>query len=107
MKERMEILPNGSIHLPIDKTLYDSETVLKTSHKFTDRCYIDINIRDDDIVLSFEVRDEIKTALGLIVNDFLNELIDQRVRAIVEKECCQIRDQIVRKAFSPIDSKGK
>lgn len=90
------------IDKPVDKALYDSETVLKTAHKFTDRCYIKVNQGDNQIVISFKLKEDSNLILGNIVDEFFNELIDQKIRAIVQKECGQIREQIVKKAFSTI-----
>jgi His-Xaa-Ser system protein HxsD len=103
MKERVEELSDGTLRLSVDKALYDSETVLKTAHKFTDQCYIKLDVYDDELMISFKSKEGNNAILGSIVDDFLNELIDQQVRAMVQRECGQIRDQIVKKAFSPIE----
>jgi len=99
VKEWAEGLSDGSIRLSISKTLYDPEAVLKTSHLFTDRCYIDIGVNDNDIVLFFKPKEGTNGVLQSIVDDFLNELIDQQVRAIVQRECHEIRVQIIRRPF--------
>lgn len=94
-----------TISLAIDRALYDTETALKTAHKFTDRCHIELRTEDSELIVAFKSREGNSTALRSVVDDFLNGLVDQQVRAIVSKECGAIREQIVRKAFAPIEQK--
>lgn len=103
MKERVEELHDGTLRISVDKALYDPETVLKTAHKFTDQCYIKLDVYHSEPTISFKSKEGSTAMLGSIVDDFLNELIDQQVRTMVQRECGQIRDQIVKKAFSPIE----
>ena len=95
--------PDGSLTLSVDSALYDNENVLKTAHIFTDRCYIQISPNDKEIAISFRSKESDIASLRLVVDNFCNELIDQQARAIVSRECAYIRDQIVKKAFSPIE----
>ena len=93
---------DGTFTISINKNLYDSETVAKTAHLFTDRCYIKLDAGNDEIMVSFKSGEDTQVMLERIVDEFCNELIDQQIRAVVQKESGQIRDLIVKKAFSPI-----
>jgi len=100
----IEKINDSELLLKVNKNLYDSEAVLQTSYKFTDRCYIHIDpISEDVIGVYFKLKHGDLASLEETVNEFCNELIDQQVRVIVERNYGSIRDEIVKKAFSPID----
>jgi His-Xaa-Ser system protein HxsD len=88
------------LSVSIDKTLYEREAVLKAAHRFTDRYNVILDAHDSEFVISFKPKAD--ADLTYVVDNFRNELIDEQVRCIVQKECGEIRDQIVKKAFSPI-----
>jgi His-Xaa-Ser system protein HxsD len=104
MKEVIDDVSHGIVRITIDKGIYDSHTVLKTAYIFNELCYITIDGTNTEFVVSFKLKESvINRPLRTIVDDFLNELTDQQVRAIVQTECAQIRTEIVKKAFSPIN----
>lgn len=102
MKEQIQEASDG-LALSVDKALYESDAVLKTAHRFSEQCYIRVGERDNQITVCFKPKDQSGTLPGRIVDDFYNELIDEQVRVVVNRECGAIRDQIVKKAFSPIE----
>jgi His-Xaa-Ser system protein HxsD len=103
MTQRIQENSDGTLTLSFDKTLYDSEAVLNTAHRFSDQCYINLDVRDTGLMVSFKPKEQGSVIPMRIVDEFCNELIDQQVRIIVNKRCGNIRDQIVKKAFSPIE----
>jgi His-Xaa-Ser system protein HxsD len=56
----------------------------------------------DEIAIEFRGRSE-TASLSVIVGEFLNELIDQRVRADIDRETRRIREMIVAQAFAEAD----
>jgi His-Xaa-Ser system protein HxsD len=94
--------------LKINKEIYEIDTVLKTANKFADKYYLNIENIDNQLIIKFTSKNEAEfPILDTVLDDFSNELIDQQVRAMVQKECSSIRDKIVEKAFSPLNGKRK
>jgi His-Xaa-Ser system protein HxsD len=94
---------NNSICLQIDEHLYQKEVIQIASHKFVDKCYVKIDQKSDSIIsLCFSPKEDCK--LENIASDFYNELLDQQIRFAIEKSYGNIRDLIVKQAFSPIDN---
>lgn len=104
MEEIIKKSNDGQFLLEISRKIYDINAILKAAYKFTDTCYVHVDSISEGILgVYFKARDRKDASLENIVNDFCNELIDQQIRVNLEKEYSSIRDQIVKKAFSPID----
>ena len=107
MKELIRRLESGKLLLEVNKKIYNMKAITQTSYKFTDKCYIHIKPVSEDVVgIYFESK---KSSISLedIANQFCNELIDQQVRIDTEEAYGNIRDAIVKQAFSPIEPKDK
>jgi His-Xaa-Ser system protein HxsD len=104
MKEIIKKIEDGRLLVEVTKRIYNENAITYSAYKFTDRCYIHIDpISDEVIGVYFSSKNEIETKLEDIAQAFCNELIDQQVRLNVERSYGHIRDEIVKKAFSPID----
>ena len=104
MKEIIEHVDNGRILLEINKNIYDAYAITNASYKFTDRCYIyQEPISDNIIGVYFKSKENANVSLERMADEFCNELIDQQIRLNIEKEYGHIRNEIVKKAFSPIE----
>jgi len=104
VKEIIKQIENNNILLEIDNTIYDVKAILKAAYKFTDKCHIhNENLSAGVIGVYFELKNDIDTSLEQIVSEFRNELIDQQIRVNIEKEYGKIRDELVRRAFSPVE----
>lgn len=100
----IEKISDSEILLKVNNQLYASEAVLQTSYKFIDQCYIHMDMISKDIMgIHFKIKNGDFASLENVVNEFCNELIDQQVRFIVDRNYSAIRNEIVKKAFSPID----
>ena len=103
MKEIIKQIDDGRLLLEVDKNIYDVKAILNATHKFADRCYVhQESASENTIRIYFKAKEDSNVPLDRIANDFCNELIDQQIRLNVEKEYGNIRDEIVKKAFSPI-----
>ena len=90
--------------LEVNVALYEYNAILQTSYKFIDKCYIHIDpITENVIGIYFKRKNEVNSSLEEIIDSFCNELIDQQIRITTEKTFGSIRDEIVKKAFSPIN----
>ncbi len=96
-----------NLELQINTKIYDLKAITNTSHKFSDKYYIQIKpLSEDSIQICVQAKQEGNEKLENFSNVFFNELLDQQVRITIEKDFGHIRDMIVKKAFSPIsDSK--
>lgn len=83
-------------YIDIDISIYSKNCVLKTCYKFTDRAYIFIQkINNEYFRVYFENKNNEISLLG----SFMNELLDQELREIVNFETKKIRETIVTKAL--------
>ena len=93
-------------HLPVDTSLYTIEALFKACYTFTDRCYLFLRrTGPTEITVEFRAR-QAGTSLAQFVNDFSNELLDQRVRSDLARETTRIREWIVAQAFVEADLPG-
>ena len=93
---------NEEAHFKADTAVYSKSSVFRACYKFTDRAYVFLSRTDDDsnsIVISIKAKNADDDPQEL-VKEFCNELIDQGVREILEKEFGPIRNLIVAQAFS-------
>jgi His-Xaa-Ser system protein HxsD len=84
----------------VDTSIYSLKAVLKSAYSFTARAYLHLQHRDATVI---EVRMRPKCASEdpeSIVFDFLNDLIDQRLRDLIAAETEQARDLILAHALS-------
>lgn len=84
----------------VDTSIYSLKAVLKSAYSFTARAYLHLQYRDATVI---EVRIRPKRATEdpeSVVFDFLNDLIDQRLRDLIAAETEQTRDLILAHALS-------
>ena len=104
MKDKIKSLDKGRLLIELDNKIYSIDAITRTTYKFTDKCYMRMESVADNITgVYFTAKIENSDNLEETINDFCNELIDQELRINVEKEFGNIRDAIVKKAFSSID----
>ena len=104
MKEIVKNIESGAVLIELSKECYEYEAILRTTYKFTDRCYLSIDPISENVTGVFlRPKDEGDVNLEKVARDFCNELIDQQLRIIVERNYGDIRKEIVKKAFSPIN----
>jgi len=103
MKEIIKKIESGLLLLEIKKNLYEYDAIMQATYRFTDKCYIRLDDISHEIIgVYFKTKDGNDESLEHIAEDFCNELIDQQVRVIAERKYNNIRDEVVKKAFSPI-----
>lgn len=91
------------LKITLNTDLYTKEAVFKTCYWFTDKCYLFLDKEDDKIIVFFKPKKEQSVDLNTIASDFLNELINQRVRTDVNNETGKIRELIVAQAFAEVN----
>lgn len=96
----LELLQSENcLFVDLEKNIYSKSTIMKATYKFTDRAYIYIQF------VSFEAKDyyriyfKSKIDSELLLDSFMNELLDQELRMLVANETKKIREVIVSKAL--------
>ena len=88
--------------IKVSAKLYDKEAVTATLYKFTNKCYVKLDMAfDGDFDVTLKKKME-SIDLDKIINKFNNELIDQQTRIDTNNKFGKIREALVKKAFSPI-----
>jgi His-Xaa-Ser system protein HxsD len=98
-------LGNGGFQIRVDLSVYTIDAVTSTSYKYTDRFYIHQETTDDNAIkVSFESKSkEIPITID-VAKQYCNDLIDQQVRYMVNRDFGLIRDLIVEEAFKPVNN---
>jgi His-Xaa-Ser system protein HxsD len=102
MNEFIKISKDNNRYIELDKSCYSSHAIDSTIYHFSSLCVIvPQNINDKTLQISFYPL-PLKEASNLdtIVADFYRELSDQQIRSELEVRFADIRNIIVKKAFS-------
>lgn len=91
----------GAAVLTVHKTLYPKDVLFGTAFAFLDRCYVHLDMADDDHVrVSLRVK---PGAQGLtaqeVAGEFGNEMVNQAVRLRLAKATEEVRTEIVKRAI--------
>lgn len=97
----MILIQENKLLLTIDNSTFEKEAILQASYKFTDKCYISIDNSNKKTEVYFQSKNETED-LERIAQDFKNEIIDQQVRLQTGREFKEIREELVKRAFSSI-----
>ena len=88
----------------ISTEFYSKDAILNSGYKFTGKYYVKIEpLTEIRFSVNIKSRDDTHLPDDLELQ-FFNDLIDQQIRINVEKEYKTIREEIVKKAFSPVNS---
>lgn len=104
MNELIKEIERNKMLLSVSNDIYEKEAVINASYKYTDKCFLIIEPQGDHINIIFEAKDD-TINLKEIALDFANEILDQQVRINCGREFKIVREEIVKKAFKPIESK--
>jgi His-Xaa-Ser system protein HxsD len=91
----------------VDLTLYSESVVFRACHEFTGKCFVDVSRSGPDVLIVKFLKQESGTDLGRVQREFVNALLDHRVREEVERITEPIRRLIVAQAFGEADFSGK
>lgn len=105
MEEIIKKIKDGRLLIEISKETYDKKAAMAAAYKFTDKCYIYVNSTPENTIqIYFKAKEGVSTPLEKIAYEYCNELLDQQVRLDVEASYGNIRDLMVKQAFSPIEN---
>lgn len=84
----------------VDLGIYTMEAVLKSSYRFTGRAFVELKtVSECSVEVSIRPKQPGADAETLMA-EFLNDLLDQRLRTIVAQETAATRDRIMAHALS-------
>lgn len=99
-------IDDDQLQLEVSAQVYEPEALLRTAYQFNDRCFVHIDsVLDNTLRVHFKKNNNSDVQLEYIVDQFCRVLVDQQIRVTTEKNFGGIRDEIVRQAFAPIESK--
>lgn len=87
------------VALEVDLAVYSVEAARRAAYKFTDRCYVFLASGGGTLVATLTPKIDGQD-LDVLVGDFGNELLDQRLRESLEMQFGVVRDLIVAQAFA-------
>jgi His-Xaa-Ser system protein HxsD len=93
----------GTYSITIDLSVYSIEAVLKTCYLFLDQCYLFVESGSEPVnslKVYFSLQPGISDEIEQIIGEFSNRLLWQEVRQKVAAETQEIREAIVRQAFT-------
>ena len=99
------------VEVKLEVDLYPLNSILKSTYWYTDKCFLFIRWNDrEHKVLRIILRSKEEATeeeLHDLAGEFLNSVLDQRIRSLVEEETKEVKAIIVKKAFSEALSKGE
>lgn len=93
----------GESTLTVDTQIYGPEALFRACYAFTDRCYLFLREAGPSKVTVFFRKRQSPRTLEVLMEEFVNELIDQRLRALLAAETKVVREMIVAQAFAEAD----
>ena len=90
--------------LKFNCALYPKEAVMKAAYHFIDRCYVHVDICNEDYVVSIAPKKGFQ--IDDISGEFENELLAQAVRYYVYQQTHTIREILMARAMSSTISGG-
>ena len=88
--------------LPLNKTLYSREAIMKTCYAFTDDFFIHaVKSENEDVGIYIYKKNDSVNDINRVAKHFLHLLNENQMRQIIHDETSIIHEEIVRKAFSP------
>lgn len=97
-------LGKKSFQVSVDLNIYSVDAVTSTSYKYTDKFYVHQQTADEKTLnVIFEAKNSSTPVSAETVKQFCNDLIDQQVRVLVNRDFGHIRDLIVEEAFKPVN----
>lgn len=95
---------NGGLLVAVDLRIYSVEAVTETSYKYTGKFYVHQQTADENTLnVILEAKNDSVLVTPEVAKQFCNDLIDQQVRVLVNKDFGHIRDLIVEEAFKPVN----
>lgn len=103
MTDKIVKLNDGSLMLYVDKKIYNHEAILAAAYRQSASCFMKVTMHDDQHFGVHFTAKLSETDLRGEIDIFCNELIDQQIRFNLNRDNHQIKEMIIKKAFSPFN----
>lgn len=88
--------------LPLNKSLYSRDAIMKTCYAFTDDFFIHaVKTEHDNVGIFIYKKNGNVLAMSTVAKQFLFSLHENQMRQIVHDETSALHEEIVKKAFAP------
>jgi len=91
---------SDEVYFEVAMSVYSISAILKASYVFIDRCYIYLNKESNERVTIYLKAKTLTTEPKSLAGEFMNQLLNQRLQEIVDKETGKIRELLVAQSFS-------
>jgi His-Xaa-Ser system protein HxsD len=106
MKNIITKIENNKILVTLHKAFYENFAIMSAAHGLTDSFVVMVeNYDDENTAIYFEPKKDTQideSGLYEAAREFCNRVLDEQLRLDIEKRYGNIRDMIVKQAFSPI-----
>ena len=99
----IQSIDKDTLNIKVSTELYSKEAVFRTCYWYTDKCYLFLEKGNNSISIFFKPKSGQSVDLKILASEFLNELINQKVRSDVTNETGKIRELIVAQAFAEVN----
>src|SRR6266487_392415 len=95
---------DGALRISLSLDVYGLQAILRSCYWLTDRCFVYLApAREGLIEITLLAKNADSTQTDHLTWDFLNDLVDQRLRIDINTETRAIREMIVAQAFADVD----
>lgn len=97
---------DNKLMLTVNTKLYSPEAIAASLYNFSADFYVFQNPSEsnsESVDIYFETKEDTALLDETVVKRFCNDLADQQIRFLTEKEFGHIRDLIVEEAFKPVN----
>ena len=104
MNDYIQTNNNNIKFIELDMNYYTSQVIDSTIYKFSNLCIIKPQVINSNLIhlLFYQFPTVEVNSIDQLIIDFYRELADQKLRSDLENRFSEIRNIIVKKAFSPI-----
>ncbi len=96
-------IDKDTLNIKVSTELYSKESIFRACYWYTDKCYLFLEKGSNHINIFFKPKPTQSIDLKTLASEFLNELINQKVRSDVTNETGKIRELIVAQAFAEVN----
>lgn len=93
------------VQIHLHNTFYEPAAIRNAAFQFSNSCYVFIKPYDmNESLVRFEPKKGVDIDLEICAKEFCNSVLDHQVRLDLDKMNHQIRNLIVKQAFSPVEN---
>jgi His-Xaa-Ser system protein HxsD len=95
---------DGALRIALPLEVYGLAALFRSCYRLTDHSFVYLSAPKDGVIeVTLIAKTGRVTDTDQLAGDFLNDLIDQRLRVDIGEETRAIRELIVTQAFAPVD----